>query len=163
MLFGLVAISFWSAILTFVVQIAVVGSLTYVVQIAVFGSTTANTHALYSLCQVKNILPPNALRTLYYSLFHCHLVYAVEIWSNVPSPLLNPLVTKQKATIRLISNKPYNAHTEPLFKALSILPLSDLIAYAKLKFFHSFHYQTIPSTLNGTWHTTCTRATSPRW
>jgi hypothetical protein len=111
-------------------------------------------HALYSLRQVKNILPPNALRTLYYSLFHCHLVYAVEIWSNVPSSLLNTLVTKQKAAIRLISNKPYNAHTEPLFKALSILPLSDLITYAKLKFFHSFHYKTIPSALNGTWHTT---------
>jgi hypothetical protein len=111
-------------------------------------------HALYSLRQVKNILPPNALRTLYYSLFHCHLVYAVEIWSNVPPSLLKPLFNKQKAAIRIISNKSYNAHTEPLFKALSILPLSDLINYAKLKFFHSFHFQTIPHALNGTWHTT---------
>jgi hypothetical protein len=111
-------------------------------------------HALYSLRQVKNILPAIALRTLYYSLFHCHLVYAVEIWSNVPLSLLNPLITKQKAAIRIISNKPYNAHTEPLFKALSILPLSDLITYAKLKFFHSYHFQTIPSAFNGTWHTT---------
>jgi len=67
---------------------------------------------------------------------------------------MKPLVSIQKAAIRIISSKPYNAHTEPLFKALSILPLSDLITYAKLKFFHSFHYQTIPSAFNGTWHTT---------
>ena len=107
-------------------------------------------HALYSLRQVKNILPPSALRTLYYSLFHCHLVYAVKIWSSVPT---SPLLSKQKATIKLISNKPYNAHTEPLFKALSILPLSYLITYAELKFFHSFHHQTIPAAFNGTWHT----------
>jgi len=53
-------------------------------------------HALYSLRQVKNILPPNALRTLYYSLFHCHLVYAVEIWSNVPPHYLSHFSTNKK-------------------------------------------------------------------
>jgi len=111
-------------------------------------------YALYALRQVKNFLPPVALKTLYYSLFHCHLIYAIEIWSNVPDSLLKPLVAKQKAAIRLLSNQSYNAHTEPLFKALSILPLHDLITHAKLKFFHSFHFNNIPIAFQNTWHTT---------
>jgi hypothetical protein len=95
-----------------------------------------------------------ALKTLYFSLFHCHLIYAIEIWSNVPPSLLKPLISKQKATIRIISNKSYNAHTEPLFKALSILPLPKLITHFNTKFFHAFHYNTLPSAFTNTWVTT---------
>jgi hypothetical protein len=111
-------------------------------------------YALYSLRQAKNFLPPNALKTLYYSLFHCHLIYAIEIWSNVPLSHLSPLITKQKAAIRIISNSSYNAHTEPLFKSLAILPLQHLITHFNLKLFHSFYYNTTPTSFTHTWRTT---------
>ncbi len=94
--------------------------------------------ALYSLRSVKNILPPKSLKNLYYSLFHCHLVYAIEIWSSTSNAALYLLITKQKTAIRIIANKNYNDHTEPIFKELSILPLSDLITSSNLKFFHSY-------------------------
>ena len=80
-------------------------------------------------------------------------MYAIEIWSNVPPSLLKPLITKQKAAIRIIANKSYNAHTEPLFKALSILPLTELITHFNLKFFHSYFYNTIPPSFSSSWHT----------
>ena len=111
-------------------------------------------HAIYSLRQVKHILPPSALKTLYYSLFHCHLTYAIEIWSCAPLSQLKPLITKQKAAIRIIANKPYNSHTEPLFKSLSILPLTDLINLSNLKLFHSYFYSYTPSAFSNTWITT---------
>jgi hypothetical protein len=111
-------------------------------------------YALYSLRQAKNLLPPSALKTLYYSLFHCHLVYAIEIWSNVPISLLSPLITKQKAAIRIISNQPYNAHSEPIFKSLSILPLPHLITLSNLKLFHSYIYNNTPHAFTDTWRTT---------
>jgi hypothetical protein len=110
-------------------------------------------YALYSLRSVKNFLPAHSLKTLYYSLFHCHLIYGLEIWSAVPLSLLKPLITKQKMAIRILSNKTYNAHTEPLFKSLEILPLNDLILLSKLKFFHSYVYNTIPSAFRSTWLT----------
>ena len=110
-------------------------------------------YALYSLRSVKNLLPPHSLKTLYYSLFHCHLVYGIETWSSAAPSLLKPLFTKQKMAVRILANKPYNAHTEPLFKSLEILPLSDLISFFKLKFFHSFVYNTIPSSFASTWLT----------
>ncbi len=109
--------------------------------------------ALFSIRQVKNILPTKSLIALYYSLFHCHLVYAVEIWGSASPSLLQPLIKKQKMAIRLISGANYNSHTEPLFKKLSILPLTNLITFFNLKLIHSFVYNTIPTAFNNTWLT----------
>jgi hypothetical protein len=109
--------------------------------------------ALYSLRAVKNLLPAKTLKTLYFSLFHCHLIYAIEIWSSVPFSTLQPLISKQKAAIRIISNRKYNDHTEPLFKQHSILPLADLITQFNLKFFHSYVFNHTPLAFNGTWLT----------
>ncbi|MBY0379860.1 MAG: reverse transcriptase family protein, partial [Burkholderiales bacterium] len=111
-------------------------------------------NALFSLRRAKNLLPANSLKTLYYSLFHCHLVYAIEIWSSAPQSSLSHLFTKQKAAIRIITNSAYNAHTEPLFKSLSILPLTSLILVSNLKFFHSYVYNYLPSSFTNTWLTT---------
>jgi hypothetical protein len=107
--------------------------------------------ALYSLRSVKNLLPSKSLKTLYFSLFHCHLTYAIEIWSTVPSSVLQPLINKQKTAMRIIVKRKYNDHTEPLFKALSILPLTDLITSSNLKFFHSYVFNYIPISFSNTW------------
>jgi hypothetical protein len=111
-------------------------------------------NALYILRRVKNFIPSHSLKTLYYSLFHSHLLYGIEIWSCAPPSAIKPLITKQKSAIRLISNAAYNAHTEPLFKLHSILPLSDLIISSNLKFFHSYVYNYIPTAFAGLWPTT---------
>jgi hypothetical protein len=93
---------------------------------------------------VRNTLPQKSLKTLYYSLFHYHLIYAIEIWSSPPPSILQPLISKQKSAIRIITNKKYNNQTEPLFKQLSILPPTDLITLSNLKFFHSFYIDIFP-------------------
>jgi Reverse transcriptase (RNA-dependent DNA polymerase) len=114
-------------------------------------------YAIYSLCSVKNLLPPTTLVTLYYALFHCHLTYAIEIWSNANASQINALYLMQKSAIRLISNAKFNAHTEPLFKKHSILKLPDLIETSKLKFMHNFIYQKLPVSFRGTWTTNRSR------
>ena len=85
------------------------------------------------------------------------MIYAIEIWSSVPPSLLKPLVTKQKAAIRLISNKPYNYHTEPLFKSLAILPLASLIDSFKIKFIYFYVHNLTPKAFSNTWPTTAVR------
>ncbi len=72
----------------------------------------------------------------------------------MPPSILKPLITKQKTAIRIISNSHYNAHTEPIFKALSILPFTDLVTHSNLKFFHKFFYGLVPTAFNNTWRTT---------
>jgi len=63
-----------------------------------------------------NFLSLKALKTLYYSLVHCHLVYGNQIWSSASSGVITKLFRKQKAAIRVITNSRYNQHIEPLFK-----------------------------------------------
>jgi len=109
--------------------------------------------ALYILRTVKNFLPINSLITLYYSLFHCHIIYGNEIWSSASDNLLNEIYKKQKIAIRLITNSKFNAHTQPLFKKYSILPFPDLVDYTKITLFQSIVQNHAPISLTGTWLT----------
>jgi hypothetical protein len=109
--------------------------------------------ALYHLRCAKNILPLSALKTLYFSLVHSHLTYAIEIWGLATHSLINDLYIKQKAAIRIITNSKYNSHTAPLFKSLNILPLPLLINYSYINIMHRHHFRKLPAGLLDTWST----------
>jgi len=91
--------------------------------------------------------------SLYNSLFHCHLLYALEIWSSAAESLVNELYKKQKIAIQIITNSKYNAHTKPLFRKLTILPLPELITYTKAFTFQSFIQNLSPLSFNEVWKT----------
>ena len=55
--------------------------------------------ALNILRTVKNVLTEKALKSLYYSLIHCHLIYAMPIWSTCNQQLKKDLFVKQKMAI----------------------------------------------------------------
>jgi hypothetical protein len=59
----------------------------------------------------------------------------------------------QKKAIRLVCNSKYNAHTEHLFKKLSILPLPDLISYFNLQIIHRYNHNLLPTSFSNTWPT----------
>jgi len=107
--------------------------------------------ALYTLRMVKNTLPSHSLKLIYYSIFHCHLIYAIQVWSCCSPSLLNGLFKLQKSAIRIICNVSYNEHTEPLFKKEDILPLPDLVSFFKIQFIQRFTQQFLPSSFNLIW------------
>ncbi len=107
--------------------------------------------ALYMLRTCKNLLSQKALKTLYYSLVHCHLVYGNQIWSSASAGTISELFRKQKAAIRIITNSRYNQHTEPLFKGTNILPLPNLCDFFKLQFMQRFIQGFLPCSFNNTW------------
>jgi hypothetical protein len=109
--------------------------------------------ALYLLRSVKHILPAQALKTLYFSLIHCHFVYATEIWGCALQSTYNDLIVKQKSAIRILCDAKYNAHTEPLFKKLEILKLTDLINFCKIKLTFQILNCKTPPLLHHTWTT----------
>ena len=92
-----------------------------------------------------------ALKTLYYSLIHCHLVYGIHIWSPTTVSNLNDLRVKQRNAIRTITLSKYNAHTLPLFKTLKILPLDSLIYFFKLQFMSKYVQGLLPVSFNNVW------------
>jgi hypothetical protein len=107
--------------------------------------------ALYILRSVKNVLSPNALKTIYYSIFHCHLIYSIQIWTCTSAGPINEIFLKQKQAIRIITGSKYNAHTEPLFKSCKILPLNELSMYFKLQFMQNYLQGFLPTSFSDSW------------
>jgi len=98
----------------------------------------------FILSKLKNFLPINILRLMYFSLFQCHLNFGILNWGHTITS--SDILTKlQKRSIRIITNSPYRCHTTPLFKALDILKLSDLFYLFQLKFLYNFSNKLLPT------------------
>jgi len=59
----------------------------------------------------------------------------------------------QKSAIRVISLSSYNAHTEPIFKKCSILPLEKLITFFNLQIMQHYKQGFLPNSFDNTWIT----------
>ena len=116
--------------------------------------------SLYCIKKVKHLLPKAALKTLYYSMVHPHILYAITIYSCAAKTNLNPILLQQKKAIRLISNAKYNDHTAPLFKELKILPFDKLVNFANLKFFHQYANGLLPESFKNLWRKNSERNTN---
>ena len=66
---------------------------------------------------------------LYCSLFHPYLSHFNEIWGNTYPSIVKCLFTLQKKDIRLFCNADIFAHTNAMFKYMSILKLSEFVKY----------------------------------
>lgn len=56
--------------------------------------------AMFFIRTAKNFLTISALKSLYYSLIHCHLIYALPIWSCTSESNIKPLILLLKKAIR---------------------------------------------------------------
>ena len=109
--------------------------------------------ALFSIKQVKRILPLNMLnsmRTLYFALIHSHFSYGIVAWGNADKKIMRPAIMQQKRAIRIINNAPYNSHTEPKFRKSEILKLHDLYELESLIFVHDYLTDKLPKSFQGT-------------
>jgi hypothetical protein len=99
---------------------------------------------------------------LYFALVHSHLSYCPIITSCASSKNIQKISRVQKKAIRIISNKGYFEHTDPLFKELKILPYKQLISFSKLNFMHSVTYNYCPSSFTDIWKLNNERNGEPR-
>ena len=113
--------------------------------------TSKLSKALYMLRSTKNFLPQKARKAVYYTLFHCHLIYCLPIWSSTSSSNINTVSILQKKAVRIVVLEKYNAHTQPIFKKLKILPLDKLISYFNLQLMQKFKQGFLPISFNQTW------------
>jgi len=119
--------------------------------------TARLSRSLFLIRSAKNFLDEKSLKSVYYSTFHCHLVYCLPIWSSASNSLLHPVEILQKKAIRLISNAKYNAHTEPLFKNCKILPIDKLIEFFNLQIMQRYLQGFLPKAFISTWITNADR------
>ena len=94
---------------------------------------------------LKHYLPKRILHILYNSLILSHLNRNVTSWGFASQRLF----MVQKRAMRLITGSKYNAHTEPLFKELSTLTLSDIFKLQCLKLYYKYVHGTLPTYFNG--------------
>jgi hypothetical protein len=106
--------------------------------------------ANFCLRRASNFLPTNLLRNLYFSLFHSHLLYCLNITCCTSKSNLKRIKTLQKKAIRIISKAKSNSHTTPLFIQNEILPVDELIKYCNLKLMHSIVYKYGPKSFHNT-------------
>ena len=99
----------------------------------------------------KNVLPQRARKAVYYTLFHCHLIYCLPIWSSTSSSNINTVSILQKKAVRIVASENYNAYTQPIFKKLKILPFDKLILYFNLQLMQKFKQGFLPTSFNQTW------------
>ena len=60
-----------------------------------------------------------------------YLVYYVSVWASTYPTNLNRTVILQKKNIRInTSKKPFNAHTDPIFKGLQTLKFSEIYFFS---------------------------------
>ena len=76
--------------------------------------------------KLKDILPLKALILLYNSFILSYLSYGIIIWGNCYTKYVNSLLKLQKRAVRLCTGSQYLAHTDPIFKRLRLLKVSDL-------------------------------------
>jgi len=54
------------------------------------------------------------------------------------------LAKLQKKAIRFVTRSKYNAHSEPLFKKLSVLKLDDMLIRKTYNFYYQLHHMLLP-------------------
>ena len=79
------------------------------------------------------LLPPSALKTVFYSLFFSHINYASVVWGHFSASKLKPIVSLYQRTISLISNniRPINSFSPISITNLYLKHIS--IIYYKYK------------------------------
>ncbi len=90
---------------------------------------------------------------LYFSLFHCHLIYCPIILSITSQANITKISKLQKKAIRVITHSNYNAHTNVLFFDQGILPFDKIIIYSKFMFMHAVAYNYNIESFNNVWMT----------
>ncbi len=96
--------------------------------------------------KVKNTLPKSTLCTLYSAIVHSHINYGLLIWGSGHS--ISRIYKLQKRSLRIINIKPYNYHTEPLFKCGNILKIEDQYTYNVLTFMYLLKNHGLPESFN---------------
>ena len=97
--------------------------------------------ALFCLKRIKSFVNSKDLKTIYFSLFHSHLLYCSSIIGCTSNSNIKRICTLQKKAIRTITLSKYNDHTAPIFFNLKILPFNKIIYLQNLKYMHSIVYE----------------------
>ena len=97
------------------------------------------------LSKVRYYANRNILHKLHYSIIYPFLTYGLSIWGNTYSSNFKPSIILQKRAIHTITFSKPDEQSEPLFKELEILTLTDLVILHNALFVYHYYYDLLPS------------------
>ena len=83
--------------------------------------------AIGLLSKIRYYTPKYLLKTIYYSLFNCHLIYACQVWGHEKSALFRKIENLQDKALRIINFLPNNCPISGTCEKQNILKLRDFI------------------------------------
>ena len=92
------------------------------------------------LNKLKHFLPLRTKVLLYSSLILLHINFCILAWGHK----CERIIKLQKKVLRIITLSKYNSHTEPIFKKLKLLKVSDILKLQELKFYYKFTNNKLP-------------------
>lgn len=92
------------------------------------------------LTRIKHYVNTDILKTIYNSLICSHINYSLLCWGHTP----DRIIKLQKRAVRIVAKAKYNAHTEPLFKKLELLRITDIFKAKALTFYFKFKNNQLP-------------------
>ena len=84
----------------------------------------------------RHYLTQKLLLQIYYGQLYSHLTYGCQLWGQNENAL-EQTISQQKKAVRLISFAHYQADSNPLFKNLKLLKLTDIVKYNNILFVHN--------------------------
>ena len=104
--------------------------------------------ASYLISKIRHYVDLPTLKMLYYSLAFSHINYCLSAWGGTYKSATMPIFKLQKKIIRIITKSPFNAHSNPLFFNLKILPFKYLYFFNLAILFYKINHSKIVGTYN---------------
>ena len=96
------------------------------------------------LYQIRDYLPPDIIKQVYYGLAYPHILYCVAVWGGAYKTFLDGLFIAQKRLLRVMFQRHRYDHTDPLFDQYKLMKLDSIIQLQTGLFVHgALHYYPI--------------------
>ena len=100
------------------------------------------------LAKLRCFTKTDLLRTVYFAIFDSILRYAIQVWGQHRNQTIKEIEQIQEKAIRIMSFKPKNEPTNPLFRNLKIIKFRDILACNNCIFVHDQLNENLPKSLN---------------
>ena len=109
------------------------------------------------LFKLRDLMPLECLRTVYYAFIHSQIQYGIELYANCNKTVRNRLHILNNKILRILFNKTAREHSIPLYKEIGTLPIDRLHELKLLQFVHGCVYkkETIPDIFYNKFNFTC--------
>ena len=99
------------------------------------------------ISKLRHFVPIKTLLSVYYAIFHSHVLYGCSVWSMTTITNINIINILQKKCLRIMNFQLFNCHSNSLFKDNKILKLNDIIKFQQLKLAFQFKNNLLPNDL----------------